>query len=183
MTDVGSLFSFECKWKSLLSLNVRNDACLIDWLNALHQLILSLETLRFYVDAATKFHSGERGIMLWPNLTTLEIVSTLNDLEYALTYARDTIKANYFPKLRTVCVVVKPKVDPNPETYGLGDDWSDMFGARNTPLKFQQQSESAPVRETDKQFVDAMHELKTLEVEVHVWFSGDEQFTKKAGVM
>ena len=88
-----------------------------------------------------------------------------------------------FPKLRTVCVVVKPKVDPNLETYALGDDWSDMFGAMNTSQKFQHQSESVPVRETDKKFADAMYELKKLGVEVHVWFSGDEQFTKKAGVM
>ena len=184
--DLDCLFNFECVWEKLVYLNVRNDFGLKDYIHYLEHYVrlgclCSIQTLRFYVDAATKFQPGKRRTH-WPSLTTLEIVSTLNDVEHALTYAGDTIATNCFPALRTVCVVVKPKVDPNPETYGLGDDWSDMFGAMNTPQKFQHQSESVPVRETDKQFVDAMHELKSLEVEVHVWFSGDEQFTKKAGV-
>ena len=97
--------------------------------------------------------------------------------------------------------MVKPKIHSDLETDGLGDDWSDMFdtrhalrkfqhqsdwsemsGERHTPPNSRYQSESVPVRETDKQFAEAMHELKKLGVEVHVWFSGDEQFTKKAGV-
>ena len=184
--DVGSLFSFECKWGSLLSLNVRNDTSRLDCLNVLQRYVelgylYSLQTLRFYVDVATTFHSGERGTP-WPNLTTMEIVSTINDVEHGLTYARDTIATKCFPKLRTVCVVAKPKVDPNPETHALGDDWSDMFSTRHTS-EFQHQSESVPVRETDKQFAEAMHELKKLGIEVHVWFSGDGTIYQESGVV
>ena len=188
--DLGCLFKFECIWDRLVFLNITIDFGLKDYIDYLEQYVglgclRSLQTLRFYVDTATRtFHcSSERGI-IWPNLTTMEIVSTLNDVEHALTYARDTIKASCFPNLWEVCVVVKPNVTSDVKMNVLGDDWSDMFSVRHTPIKFQHQSESVPVREPDdKKFAEAMHELKSLGVEVHVWFSGDEQFTRKAGVM
>ena len=185
INDFGSLFSFECEWERLISLNIRNDAGLVDYLNVLQHHVelgslFSLKTLRFYADAATKFRPGKKMKSDWANLTTLQIVSTLKDIEYALNYARDTIKIkSCFPKLRTVCVVVKLNSD-----LAKGNDCVDMSCAMDLLPTFRHQAQNVPIREPDdKKFVEALYELESLGIEVHVWFSGDEQFTRKAGVM
>ena len=125
-------------------------------------------------------HSGCK----WPKLARLEIVSTLQDSEYALTYAKELIKTDSFPRLRTICVVVKPNLPSNLEMSVLGDDWSDMSHKRCSPPNPQAQIQNASSHELDdKKFAEALFELKSRGVEVHVWFSGNEQFTKRARVM
>ena len=228
--DLDCLFSFQCKWETLVSLNIRNDLGLNDCLQYLQRFVelgylSSLETLRFYVDSAlvdspipsvlvdrrrrgathTLHTSRLRGLGTYlrnllcssgntleprcsgtqfQNLTTLEIVSTLKDIEYTLTYARHAIKANSFPVLCRVCVVVKSNVTSDVKMDVLGDDWSDMSRARGLPLNYCHPDQNVQIRQPDDtKFAEALYELKKLGVEVHVWFSGDEQFTKKTGVM
>ena len=238
--DLDCLFSFQCKWETLVSLNIRNDLGLNDCLQYLQRFVelgylSSLETLRFYVDSALVDSPSPSALVdprgrvathtlrtslwrfifncmdklkgwgshiwdllpwygnssklrcsctQWHNLTTLEIVSTLKDIEYALTYARNAIKANSFPVLCRLCVAVKSNVTSDVVMDGLGDDWSDMSPARGSLLNYRHPEQNVQLRQPDdRKFAEALYELKKLGVEVHVWFSGDEQFTKKAGVM
>ena len=183
--DFDSLFSSECKWDNLVSINIRNDFSLDDSLKCLEAFVklgclCSLETLRFYVDAAKKVCTQPSGTK-WPKLVTLEIVSTLKDIEYALTYARRVIKTGSFPELRTVCVVVKPNTASIVER---DEDRSDMSWLTHEPTDQRGHPEGPQLHKIDdKKYAEALYALKSLGVAVHVWFSGDEQFTKKAGVM
>ena len=183
--DVDNLFSSGCKWENLVSLDIRYDFGLGDSLNGLEAFVklgclCSLQNLRFYVDAAKKVFTELSGTK-WPNLRTLEIVSTLRDIEYALKYAKDLIKTDCYPSLRTVCVVVKPNAA---SLFERDQDTLDMHWASFVTRVRRGQAQNAQFREIDdKKYAEALYALKSLGVEVHVWFSGDEQFTKKAGVM